>query len=613
MKQNQFFHTMSSDALSQAHRSDQIRHLYKAAPFAYCGTIVGSLILVVSLHLSGKASTKPLLTVVVLTLLTGVARGVLSWFFARSTPEQRCRAHWLYWFQISVFVSGCGWGVFGALMPTIHSVPHQMLLEISLMAVLTLGLMSYSIHFPSFVSFMMPLMIGAVVGQLNVSDSEWSHFLVGLSICYMATAWVFARVLSTSLNNALILQHQNAALAATLGKKSAQAEEANIAKSRFLAAASHDLRQPVHALGLFLAQLRRMDLPLEVRPTMMDMEDCLAATNNLFTSILKVCQLDAGIIEPVRSPLAVAPFGRRIAVEHEVMSRVKGLDFRVYLSSELNYVFVDTDEQLLERILRNLLQNALRYTERGGVLLALRLRGTSVIIDVFDTGFGIAENHLDDIFQEFVQLAPRLDQRQQGLGLGLSIVRRLCTLLQHDITVRSRPGRGTRFRIKVSRIDPPTLTSSAVKNSVQGYEVSLSGRFIVVLDDNPMIVRALMSLLQSWGAQVYGDHTLDLLLAASVNFERRPDLIISDFHLHTNQARDGDLSNGISAVAQLRDEFSHDIPAMLITGDTDIRQLRQAYSSGLLVLHKPLQSSELVRHLATLFDHQPAARANSTA
>ena len=211
--------------------------------------------------------------------------------------------------------------------------------------------------------------------------------------------------------------------------------------------------------------------------------------------------------------------------------------------------------------------------------------------------------------QEFIQLQPRDKEQRQGLGLGLYIVKRLCILLGHPIEVRSRVNRGTRFEIRV----PLTQTVQPTPAATRADQPFLDKKFILVLDDDLIIVRALTGLLEGWGARVYGTSTVDELLAASAGFDRCPDLILSDFHLQGSHNQRADVLDGIASVARLRDEFAHNIPALLITGESDPARLRQAKSSGLLVLHKPLKAETLAAHLGTLFGYQPAARAASTA
>ncbi|HVL75484.1 MAG TPA: hybrid sensor histidine kinase/response regulator [Noviherbaspirillum sp.] len=582
-------------------RADQITQLYASAPIGYCGSVIATLGACAILR--EHATQSSILIWVATTLLIAFARAGLSWRYARCPDAEKNDERWLRWFQLSAFAGGFGWGVGGAIMFVPDSVQHQTILLLLLMGMVTAGVYSYAVHLPTFISYLAPMAVGALIGQLTVVAPEWRAYMVFSTLLYVTTSILFARLLSRSLTNAIALKHQNAALAEELRKKSVILEQASLAKSRFLAAASHDLRQPVHALGLFLASLGRMELSAPARRTVGEMEACVAATGDLFASILDVSRLDAGILQPQPVPVAIAPFARRIVAEHQVVALPKGLSFRFRMSPALEQAYVMTDSQLLERIVRNLLQNAIRYTDTGGVLLAVRAHGPRIRFDVVDTGPGIPAQRLDDIFDEFVQLETQAQERHQGLGLGLAIVKRLCPLLDCGIDVVSRVGRGSRFRLTIEAAAGP-------RAGADGGEIvqpmALAGKLIVVLDDDPAIVRALTGLLEAWGAQVYGASSLDALLAALAPLTRRPDLIVSDLHL--NSGPPGAPSDGLHAVAQIRDEFAEDIPAILITGETAPARLRAAYSAGLPVLHKPLQADALARHLATLFSDTPVGR-----
>lgn len=596
-------------SISVALRADQINQLYASAPIGYIGTVIATL--ATTAVLRDQVPDELSVLWITVTVLVAAARGVLSYRFAAASPEARNDLRWLRWFQISVFAAGCGWGLGGVIMFVPDSIRHHMMLDLLLLGMVTAGIYSYAIHLPTFIIYAFPIIIGSLMGLLSLADLEWRGYLMFTSVLYAVTALMFARILSRSLNSAIILKHENAALAEALGKKSELAEQANVAKSRFLAAASHDLRQPVHALSLFLGSLNRMPLSEPARRTVADMETCVSATNELFSSILDISRLDASIIEPDHRPLALAPFLRRIVTEHEVTARGKGLSLRFRMSGSLETRWICTDATLLERILRNLLQNAIRYTDHGAILLTLRRRADRLMIDVLDTGMGIPADRRAEIFGEFVQLAPRTHEQRQGLGLGLSIVRRLCDILDYRIEVASVVGRGTRFRLRISSADHGADAAIQETASVSGE--FLQDKMIVVLDDDPVIVRALSALLASWGAKVHGHHTLDDVMADAASFAHCPDLIISDFHLQAKHS-DGDALDGMEAVSRLRDEFAEYIPAILVTGETDVRNLRQAYSSGLLVLHKPLQPETLAQHLLTLVPpHHPTLRTASTA
>ncbi len=370
---------------------------------------------------------------------------------------------------------------------------------------------------------------------------------------------------------------QNARLFREIEEKSRQLESANLAKSRFLAAASHDLRQPLHALGLFVAQLRGGADAAEQGRLVERIESCVAAMNQLFNALLDIARLDAGVLTPTRTEFPLAQLLPRIETNFAGPARQKGLRLRVLPSA----AWISSDSILLERILLNLVSNAVRYTSRGGVLVACRKRGGTVRIEVLDTGPGIAESQRQNIFNEFFRLADTGGDRQGGLGLGLSIVERLCRLLDHPIELTSTVGKGSRFSIIVPSVGARAEVAVAVPPVAPN---GMFGKTVVVIDDDALVLDGMGGLLRGWSCNVV---TAPSHAAALAGLDRtRPDLIISDYRL-------ADGMTGIEVIARLRDTFGAAIPAFLISGDTAPERLREARASGHHLLHKPVQPMAL--------------------
>jgi CheY-like chemotaxis protein len=258
-----------------------------------------------------------------------------------------------------------------------------------------------------------------------------------------------------------------------------------------------------------------------------------------------------------------------------------------------------TDPTLLFRVLSNLVANAIRYTERGGVVVACRPRGRVASIEVWDTGIGIPPEQHERIFEEFYQLNNPSRDRTRGLGLGLATVRRIAQLLDHPLRLRSTPGRGSRFAIEAPIADPAKIVS--VSATVEHKTPNLiGGKLIVVIDDEESVRLGMQSLLESWGCKcvVAGDATE----ALTGLYGRTPDFIVADLRL-----RDGD--NGIDAIRQLRAQLGESVPAVLISGDTATEQLRKVSAAGLTMMHKPLKAVRL----RALLNHEFAKRAESQA
>ncbi|HYQ91742.1 MAG TPA: NahK/ErcS family hybrid sensor histidine kinase/response regulator [Candidatus Competibacteraceae bacterium] len=358
------------------------------------------------------------------------------------------------------------------------------------------------------------------------------------------------------------------------------AEQANTAKTRFLATASHDLRQPTHALGLFFAALAEKVRNAETEPLIKPIEDAIDAVDNMLNALLDISKLDAGVVQPKIGPVAMAGLFQRLEAEYQSMAQENGNTLRVRPCQAI----VQSDAAMLERMLRNLIANALRYTFKGRVLVAARQRGTRLRIEVYDTGSGIPASKLDDIFQEFYQLGNPERDRRQGLGLGLAIVKRLATLLGHEITVRSRLGHGSRFAITVPLARKAPRQTSLPAPPLRGLE--LKDRRVLVLDDNTTILAAMESLLSSWGCQVSTASSLEEARKKIGTSVLPPELLIVDYRLRGQ-------ASGLNVAAALQAVLGQRVPVLVITGDTAPDRLREAQASGYPLLHKPVPPAKL--------------------
>jgi signal transduction histidine kinase/CheY-like chemotaxis protein len=383
-----------------------------------------------------------------------------------------------------------------------------------------------------------------------------------------------------------------------LGRLYQQLEAANLAKSRFLAAASHDLRQPLHALNLFVTQLRRETDQAEQARLVERIDASVAAMNELFSSLLDISKLDAGVVTPSVSDFPVDDLLKRIEMTFAAAAREKGLRLRVIS----NRAFIRSDFILLERILLNLVSNAIRYTVGGGVMVGCRRRGDTLRIEVWDSGIGIPEDQRSSIFREFYQLPAAERDRSGGLGLGLAIVDRLCRLLGHPIELISQLGRGSRFVVVVATAPRRRLTEQPLETVTD----QTMGKLVLVIDDDALVLDSMRGALKSWGCNVVTASSGAAALACLAELERTPDLIISDYRL-----ADGD--NGIRAIERLRKALSAPVPAFLISGDTAPERLREARASGYYLLHKPVLPITLRATISQLLkQHVEAERAMET-
>ncbi|MBL8446658.1 MAG: response regulator [Zoogloeaceae bacterium] len=358
-----------------------------------------------------------------------------------------------------------------------------------------------------------------------------------------------------------------------------EAERATLAKSRFLAAASHDLRQPMHALGLFISELAQHAHATETRRLVRQIAASAEAMENLLDSLLDISKLDAGVFKPNIRAFPLQPLLDRLAVDFTPMAEERRLHLRVRPTTQ----WVESDPALLERILINLVSNAVRYTQEGGILVACRARGNQLRIEVRDSGVGIAKEAQERIFQEFVQLENAERARNKGLGLGLAIVRRLTDLLGHSLSLRSRLGAGSVFAIEVPAAEAQGNPSLPEGERAPG---DLAGTRIAIVDDDPLALTSLHSLLLSWGCQVFPADSHENLMMELATRGILPQVVISDYRLRGPRT-------GIDVIQALRNRFGPTMPAILISGDTAAETLRQAQEEGLVLLHKPVRPAKL--------------------
>ncbi|NLY65470.1 MAG: response regulator, partial [Alcaligenaceae bacterium] len=356
------------------------------------------------------------------------------------------------------------------------------------------------------------------------------------------------------------------------------AERANEAKSRFLAAASHDLRQPLHAIGILASVLRNQLQTDDSHETLSSIESCLQTMNNLFDSLLDISKLDAGVIKPEPRPMILADLLSSVHREFHPYAQSKNLKFRVLPSQDTTV----SDPGMLGRILRNLVSNALKYTVTGGVIVGVRMSPSGLRIEVYDTGIGFHDHQLSDMFAEFKQLDTGRF-KQQGLGLGLSIASRLSDMLGHSLTATSRPGRGSRFTIHVPLYKAmKTIISSDETNIFINQD--FKNKCVWVVDDDQDILDAMQKLLSGWGCEVITAASR-AQVQASRN-KRMPDLLLVDFHLTESL-------NGLDIIKQIAGMTDRQFSAVVITGDTSPVYLKEIEHLGYSVLHKPLHPMKI--------------------
>ena len=503
----------------------------------------------------------------------------------------------MLWRRIAVIgsgVNGLTWGIGGVVLYAAHSPASQFLLLITQFGMGAGAAYASAPAFAAVMAYLLPSVLLSSVPFFVEGDSV--HVTLGAMLfVFVAAATHFTYGISRTIARAIALRFENIDLIhelrhQTLAAEQARetAEEANVGKSRFLAAAGHDLRQPLHALGFFVDALQEQSLPPDGRLIVSNIRRSVDAMEDLFNALLDVSRLDAGIVRPRIATIALAPLMERVRLEYDPMASQKELALRV----PRNSLFVRSDPVLLERIMRNLVANAVRYTDRGKIILGARRNSGSVRIEVWDSGRGIPKDKHREIFQEFRQLDNPQRDRRKGLGLGLAIVERLVKLLDHPLDLRSQLGRGSVFAVTV----PRGRREEFVPGEADGQIVvdrDVANSLILIVDDEPDVRESMLTLLAKWRCEVVAAESCEAMLEKLVSVKRMPDLIVSDYRLKGQET-------GIEVIARLREEFNAQVPALLITGDTGMEQLREAEESGLHVLHKPLNPSRLRALIANL-------------
>jgi len=528
---------------------------------------------------------------VALYSLTAIRVFASRQFFSRQRDPQSIE-RWAWLAASFSWISGLLWGGLGwaGFLPEAPIV-------LSFTVIVLTGLVCGTV--PSLSAFP-PALVGSIIATVIpiavrciTTESEISSAFLFLLTALVAINLYYCRITYRMLHETIRLRLENENLVVDLQEETDRAQRADRAKTRFLAAASHDLRQPIHALSLLISTLGVLgqrgnvasgdarDLAAKAKSVVNDL-------SGLLNELLDISKLDAGIVTVVNEPVALSALFHDLHDEFALEAEQRGLQWHVVESD----LCVDSDPMMLKRILNNLLSNAFRYTKHGRILLGCRRRGDTVEIQVFDTGPGIPADQQAKIFEEFVQLQNPARDRSQGLGLGLAIVRRAAMLLNHPLKLVSVPGSGSMFSISV----PKTRDKGPANSDVHvplAVETSLG---IMVVDDEKDVLDAMARLLTLDGHQLYLGRSAAEAQAsykAALEIGDAPvDLIIADYRL-------GDGVTGLDAIRSLSAVIGTPVPAIIITGDTSPARLRDVNASGALLLHKPIEVDELRDTIAT--------------
>lgn len=564
-------------------RAEQVAGFYHNAAPGTVGGMIAALILSGMLVYENAVQFRTAAIFVLLLAASTIGRLILIRAYRRAKPPVNWR-RWAYCAIVTALIGGACWG-FGALLLMDPSRPEYQFIVLMTDAALAAGAIgAFGTYLPSYYCNLFTIMVpGCIWSALQGDALHWTY--AALSVLWMAVVAVLANSFCRLLIDSLELQFANLDLADDLRRQKEFAEAANVAKSRFLASASHDLRQPVHALGMFVGALRDRPLDELSGRLVRQIQNSVGALDSLFGAILDISRLDAGVIESRPQAFAIHVLLERICRDEMPEIDRKGIELHLIPCS----LFVQTDPVLLERILRNLISNAVRYTDRGRVVVGCR-RGARLSVEVWDSGRGVPPDQQNLIFQEFYQIGNPERDRARGLGLGLAIVQRLTQMLDIPMQMQSKVDQGSAFKLSV----PLAMSGSmAAAPSLETSQAAGRSLFILVVDDETPIQEGMQALLTGWGHSVVVAGSCSEMLQRVAAFTATPDLIISDYRLRNDE-------NGVATIERLRSEFNSDIPAILMTGDTAPDRIREAMSSDCFLMHKPISNDRLRATIANL-------------
>ena len=499
---------------------------------------------------------------------------------AKDTPER-----WARYYLINGTIRALYWG-----LSVLYFVdPAQPEIQFSIALVLggtASGIIAVQAFYPPMMlSYLLCLTVPFVVRMLLIGDLL--HVYMGAGVLLMTVYLMYYGFFhARTLRRTIILRHENVALVEQLREQAVALQQANEAKSQFFAAASHDLRQPLHALSYYTSLLRphAQDAPHVER-----IEQCAGALDDLLAGVLDISRIDAGRIKPSPRPVALDELLGRLGSLYLGAAAAKGLELRLHVPP----LWTHSDPALLQRVVSNLLSNALRYTSSGGVLLALRRRGDQLRLQVHDTGVGIALEAQGQIFDDFVQLGNPQRDPSRGVGLGLATVRRLCAVLGHRITVRSAPGRGSCFELLLPHIEPPVAAETP---QAEPPDHSLLHGRVLVVEDHELVRDSLMQTLSSWALAC--DAAADGMQALALAKQHAYEAVLCDWRLP------GQL-DGLQVLAALRPLQPGMRLYALVTGEpTDSLG---PVPEGVVVLHKPIRPIRLRALLTAHLSRSDAA------
>ena len=538
----------------------------------------------------GKVTTWKLVLWCLASMLVYIARIVLTLQYRKRPDSDNSPWKWGRLFTATSIFSGFLWGYAAWLFYTPAAQTELVLLYTLIIGTAAGAVMISSYWMPGYLWYAIPSVSLMALSLFYHGDQN--ERILGFMLLLLLLMLITVALKSREQGyGGIRLRFENLDLIEKLNIEKNRAEDANRAKTQFLASANHDLRQPVHALSLLSYSLKDELHSQRGTELYTQLDQTVANLNSLLESLLDLSQLEAGALKVTPENIALHQVAAQLQSEFLSLCGQKGLSFRIRPYDGT----IRTDHTLLIRLLRNLLTNAVRYTDEGGILLAFRPRAGQLSIEIWDTGIGIDAKHQQDVFREFFQVSNHTRKTDQGLGLGLSICQKIASLLELQLSMSSVPGRGTVFRVELPLLTGADASAASIQNEPISPEdhACFDHLKVLLIDDDLIGLGALSQVLSSFGMETILAQTTErahTLLDSHSDI----DLVVSDYRL-------SEQSNGVELVNDIRNRPGlQTVPALIITGDTAPDVLELIQGSGIPFINKPVQPQQLADQLSEL-------------
>jgi len=579
-------------------RDEQIKLLYRHARFVFLPPLIATPALVYVLW--GQIPHAPLVAWGAAMYAVTGARAALVWSYGRRSVSMESNIRWGWALAATSSLIGALWGTAGFAFFNPEA-PLSIAFLATLIGAMGAGAVtSLSSFLPAYALFAVPC-VGPFIARsfwqwrVEAGGQGPTYLMLALlSVVFLLVHLAFARNMQRTTVESIRLRFEKLDLVEQLTLEKERAEAANLAKSKFLAAASHDLRQPMHAMGLFIDALRSEPHAPKSAKIVDSVTESHQAATGLLDNLLDFSRVDAGVLKPALASFPVQRLLDQLRAEYVVQASAADLQLRVRPCR----AHVRSDPVLLARMLGNLVSNAIRYTDEGRVLIGCRRGAGHLRIEVHDTGIGIPRQEHQAIFREFYQIDDGARQRRKGvgMGLGLAIVSGLAKTLDHPVTVSSTSGKGSSFAVRVPIGDPETAATA----SPMALTDNLIGKRILVIDDEPAIRNAVAEVLLRWGCRPVTAASAEDAAEGFAAHGERPDAMVVDYQLERGES-------GVDAIARLDAVFGTRVPAIIVTGDTRRERLREVSDIGYPLLYKPLAPMRLRAALTAALQAVPGA------